>query len=721
MKKLLISATISSILLATGCTEQASTMNKTATTQTDSVKAEQSNPLFMTSSLTYGAPQFDLIKDEHFIPAFEKGMEQHLQEVEKIASNPDAPTFDNTLLALEKSGSLLTRTSRVFFNLVGTDSSPERREIQKILAPKLAAHSDTINLNSALFKRIETLYNQRDALELDTESTRLLEEYYSDFVRAGAKLNVSDKHKIREINEEHSTLTTQFSQNLLAESSEIAVVVNDVEQLSGMSERQIKAASDAAKAADKEGKYLLSITNTTRQPVLTSLENRALRQQVWEASAYRNQSGVYDNTKIISRLAGLRAQKAALLGFDSWAAYSLDKQMAGSPSAVYDMLGSMVPAVLKNVEKEAADIKAMIEAEGNNFELKPWDWAFYAEKVRQAKYELDENEVKQYFEFNRVLEDGVFFTMNKLYGVRFKPRPDLPVYHPDVKAYELFDVNGDSLAIFYADYFSRKGKRGGAWMSSFVGQSKLLSQKPVVVNVMNINKAPDGEPTLVSYDHVTTMFHEMGHGLHGMLSDVNYPTLAGTSVSRDYVEFPSTFEEDWAAHPDVIANYAKHYETGEPIPEALLEKVIRSRTFNMGYDTLEYMSAALLDMEWHSISADQAPEDIQAFEAQALDKHNVGLSYVPPRYKSAFFAHSMGGGYSAGYYAYMWSEILAADAFAYMQELGGLKLENGMKYRKEILSTGNSRPPMESYKAFRGKAPTTDALLIRRGLKTKLD
>ncbi|WP_202942127.1 M3 family metallopeptidase [Alteromonas macleodii] len=721
MKKLLISATISSILLATGCTEQASTMNKTATTQTDSVKAEQTNPLFMTSSLTYGAPQFDLIKDEHFIPAFEKGMEQQLQEVEKIASNPNDPTFDNTLLALEKSGSLLARTSRVFFNLVGTDSSPERREIQKILAPKLAAHSDTINLNSALFKRIETLYNQRDELELDTESTRLLEEYYSDFVRAGAKLNESDKQKIREINEEHSTLTTQFSQNLLAESSEIAVVVNDVEQLSGMSERQIKAASDAAKAAGKEGKYLLSITNTTRQPVLTSLENGALRQQVWEASAYRNQSGEYDNTKIISRLAGLRAQKAALLGFDSWAAYSLDKQMAGSPSAVYDMLGSMVPAVLKNVEKEAADIKAMIEAEGNNFELKPWDWAFYAEKVRQAKYELDENEVKQYFEFNRVLEDGVFFTMNKLYGVRFKPRPDLPVYHPDVKAYELFDINGDSLAIFYADYFSRKGKRGGAWMSSFVGQSKLLSQKPVVVNVMNINKAPDGEPTLVSYDHVTTMFHEMGHGLHGMLSDVNYPTLAGTSVSRDYVEFPSTFEEDWAAHPEVIANYAKHYETGEPIPEALLEKVIRSRTFNMGYDTLEYMSAVLLDMEWHSISAEQAPEDVQAFEAQALDKHNVGLSYVPPRYKSAFFAHSMGGGYSAGYYAYMWSEILAADAFAYMQELGGLKLENGMKYRKEILSTGNSRPPMESYKAFRGKAPTTDALLIRRGLKTKLD
>ena len=721
MKKLLISATISSILLATGCTEQTSTMNESATKQADSVKAEQTNPLFMTSSLTYGAPQFDLIKDEHFIPAFEKGMAQHLQEVDKIASNPEDPTFENTLLALEKSGELLTRTSRIFFNLVGTDSSPERREIQKTLAPKLAAHSDMVNLNGALFSRIETLYNQRNDLDLDTESLRLLEEYYADFMRAGAKLSDADKQKIRDINEEHSTLTTQFSQNLLAESSEIAVVVDDLEQLAGMSERQIKSASDAAKAAGQEGKYLLSITNTTRQPVLASLENRALRQQVWEASAYRNQSGKYDNTKIISRLAALRAQKAALLGFDSWAAYSLDKQMAGSPDAVYDMLGSMVPAVLQNVEKEAADIKAMMASEGNKVELEPWDWAYYAEKVRQAKYDLDESEVKQYFEFNRVLEDGVFFTMNKLYGVRFEPRPDLPVYHPDVKAYELFDINGDSLAIFYADYFSRKGKRGGAWMSSFVGQSKLLSQKPVVVNVMNIDKAPDGEPTLVSYDHVTTMFHEMGHGLHGMLSDVNYPTLAGTSVSRDYVEFPSTFEEDWAAYPDVIANYAKHYKTGEPIPEALLEKVIRSRTFNMGYDTLEYMSSALLDMEWHSISAEQAPEDIQAFEAQALDKHNVGLSYVPPRYKSAFFAHSMGGGYSAGYYAYMWSEILAADAFAYMQELGGLKLENGMKYRKEILSTGNSRPPMESYKAFRGQAPTTDALLIRRGLKTKLN
>ena len=477
----------------------------------------------------------------------------------------------------------------------------------------------------------------------------------------------------------------------------------------------------AAKAADKEGKYLLSITNTTRQPVLTSLENRALRQQVWEASAYRNQFGEYDNTKIISRLAGLRAQKAALLGFDSWAAYSLDKQMAGSPSAVYDMLGSMVPAVLKNVEKEAADIKAMIEAEGNNFELKPWDWAFYAEKVRQAKYELDENEVKQYFEFNRVLEDGVFFTMNKLYGVRFKPRPDLPVYHPDVEAYELFDVDGKSLAIFYADYFARKGKRGGAWMSSFVGQSKLLEQKPVVVNVMNIQKAPEGEPTLVSYDNVTTMFHELGHGLHGMFSDVTYPSLAGTSVSRDFVEFPSTFQEDWAAYPEVIANYAKHYQTGEPIPAELLEKVIRSRTFNMGYDTLEYMAAALLDMEWHTLSADSVPEDITAFEDEALAKHGAALSYVPPRYKSAFFAHSMGGGYSAGYYAYMWSEILAADAFAFVQDNGGLTLENGMKYRKHILSVGNSRPPMESYKAFRGREPSTDALLIRRGLKQKID
>ena len=724
MKKTVTAAAVFTALFMAGCSQEAQTQAEaSAQAPTDQVSAaqQQDNPLMTESSLTYGAPDFRVIDDAHFMPAFEQGIAEQAAEIDAIAKNTAPATFENTLVAMEKSGALLTRASRVFFNLVGTDSTPERRELQKQLAPKLAAHADNINLNSALFERVEALYNQRDTLNLDAESLRLLEQTYTRFVRAGAMLNESDKAKIRKINEEHSTLTTQFSQNLLAESSNIAVVVEDEAELAGLSESQIKTAAEAASAAGHEGKYLISITNTTRQPVLASLENRALRQRVWEASAYRAQSGEFDNTEIIKRLAELRAQKAALLGYENWASYSLEPQMAGTPEAVFDMLGSMVPAVVENVKKEAADIQQIIDSQGNDFTVQPWDWAYYAEKVRQARYDLDENEVKQYFEFNRVLKDGVFFTMNRLFGIRFEPRPDLPVYHPDVEAYELFDVDGKSLAIFYADYFARKGKRGGAWMSSFVGQSKLLEQKPVVVNVMNIQKAPEGEPTLVSYDNVTTMFHELGHGLHGMFSDVTYPSLAGTSVSRDFVEFPSTFQEDWAAYPEVIANYAKHYQTGEPIPAELLEKVIRSRTFNMGYDTLEYMAAALLDMEWHTLSADSVPEDITAFEDEALAKHGAALSYVPPRYKSAFFAHSMGGGYSAGYYAYMWSEILAADAFAFVQDNGGLTLENGMKYRKHILSVGNSRPPMESYKAFRGREPSTDALLIRRGLKQKID
>lgn len=725
MRKTLIATTVTAALALAACsdnsTPQQTTAQQPAAEATTAAEVVSSNPLMVKSTLQYEAPNFTEIKDEHFLPAFEEGMKQHMTEVLAIASNPEPATFDNTLVALEKSGELLTRVSRIFYNLAGSSSNPQRREIQSELAPKMAAHSDNINLNPQLFARIKSLYNQRNDLGLDAESVRLIEVYYDRFVRAGAQLTEEQKTAIRALNEEHSKLTNQFSQNLLAETKKIAVIVDSKEELDGLSDSQITAAANAAKEAGHEGKYLLSITNTTRQPVLSQLSNRELRKRVWEASANRNQSGETDNRPIVARLAQLRAERAKLLGYDNWASYGLESQMAKTPQAVFDMLGSMVPAVIANTNKEAAAIQEMIKQKGGDFELQPWDWEYYGEFVRQAKYDLDENEVKQYFEFDRVLKDGVFYTFNRLYGIRFEPRPDLPTYHPDVKAYEVFDADGSSLAIFYADYFAREGKRGGAWMSSFVGQSKLLGQKPVVVNVMNIPKAPEGEPTLVSYDNVTTMFHELGHGLHGMFSDVNYPTLAGTSVSRDFVEFPSTFEEDWAAHPDVIANYAKHYKTGEPIPAELLDKVMKSRSFNQGFDTLEYMSAALLDMEWHSLSADEPLQDVNEFEAAALKKHGVNLAAVPPRYKSAFFSHSMGGGYSAGYYAYMWSEILAADAFAYVQQQGGLTLENGQSYRKNILSVGNSRLPMESYKAFRGQEPTTDALLIRRGLKTKVD
>lgn len=724
MRKTLIASAVGIALALSACSDNTTPQQQNSNPAADVTSVAEvslSNPLMKKSTLQYEAPNFTEIKDEHFLPAFAEGMKQHMTEVLAIANNPAPATFENTLVALEKSGELLTRTSRIFYNLAGSSSNPARRDIQSEMAPKLAAHSDDINLNPQLFARIKSLYEQRDELKLDSESVRLIEVYYQRFVRAGAQLTEDEKTAIRALNEEHSKLTNQFSQNLLAETKQIAVIVDTKAELDGLSESQIASAAAAATDAGHEGKYLLSITNTTRQPVLSQLSNRELRQKVWEASAYRNQSGETDNQPIVARLAQLRAERARLLGYDNWASYGLESQMAKTPQAVFDMLGSMVPAVIANTKIEAAAIEQMIKEKGGDFELQPWDWEYYAEFVRQAKYDLDENEVKQYFEFDRVLNDGVFYTFNRLYGVRFEPRADLPTYHPDVKAYELFDVDGSSIAIFYADYFAREGKRGGAWMSSFVGQSNLTGQKPVVVNVMNIPKAEPGQPTLVSYDNVTTMFHELGHGLHGMLSDVTYPSLAGTSVSRDFVEFPSTFEEDWAAHPEVIANYAKHYKTGEPIPADLLKKVMKSRSFNQGFDTLEYMSAALLDMEWHSLTADEALQDVNEFEAAALKKHGVDLAAVPPRYKSTFFSHSMGGGYSAGYYAYMWSEILAADAFAYVQQQGGLKLENGQNYRKHILSVGNSRAPMESYKAFRGQEPTTDALLIRRGLKTKVD
>lgn len=725
MRKTLLATAIGAVLTLSACSDNtAPTQQATQAAAPEAAAVQEvtvSNPFFKKSTLTYEAPDFNAIKDEHFLPAFEEGMKQHLAEIEAIANNPEAASFENTFVAMEKSGELLTRVSRVFYNLTGTDSNEKRRELQRELAPKMAAHSDNINLNPQLFARIEAVYNARNDSGLDAESLRLVEVYYERFVRSGAKLNDEQKTAIRALNEEHSRLTNQFSQNLLAETANIAVVVDTVEELDGLSASQIAAAAKAAADRGYEGKYLLSITNTTRQPILTSLNNRELRQRVWEASANRAQSGENSNTDIVARLPQLRAERAKLLGYDNWASFTLETNMAKTPSAVFDMLGSMVPAVVENTKQEQAAIQAMIREKGGDFEVQPWDWEYYAEFVRQAKYDLDENEVKKYFEFNRVLKDGVFYYMNRFYGIRFEPRPDLPVYHPDVEAYEVFDADGSSIAIFYADYFAREGKRGGAWMSSFVGQSHLTGQKPVVVNVMNIPKAPDGKPTLISYDHTTTIFHELGHGVHGIFSNVKYPTLAMTAVSRDFVEFPSTFEEDWAQHPEVLGNYAKHYETGEPIPADLLDKVMRSRSFNQGFDTLEYISAALLDMEWHSLPANAPLQNPQEFEAAALKKHGVDLAAVPPRYKSNFFSHSMGGGYSAGYYAYMWSEILAADAFAHVQKNGGLTRENGDHYRKNILAVGNSRPTMDSYKAFRGQEPTTDALLIRRGLKTKID
>ncbi|MCH1931693.1 M3 family metallopeptidase [Shewanella sp. A25] len=690
------------------------------TTATNVIAQQTQNPLFQASTLQYQAPDFRVIKDEHFQVALEQGMKEQYQEVLAIANNKEPATFENTIKAMELSGALLSRASSVFYNLAGTDSNPTLRKIQGEMAPKMAAHSDNINLNPELFARIDSIYNNRNNLGLNAEEVRLVEVYHQRFILAGAKLTDEQKIKIRALNEEQSTLTNEFSQRLLRQTKEIAIVVDTKAELAGLTDAEITSAADDANAAGHEGKFLINITNTTRQPVLSSLENRELRQRIWEASANRGLSGENETASLVSRLAQLRAERAALLGYENWASYRLAPQMAKTPEAVYSMFGSMVPAVVANTQKEAADIQAMINKTGGNFELAPWDWAFYAEKVRQEKYALDASSIRPYFEFNRVLEDGVFYTLKELYGVTLKPRPDLPVYHPDVKAYEMFDADGSSMAIFYADYFAREGKRGGAWMSSFVGQSKLEGTKPVVLNVMNIKKAPEGQPTFVSFREVTTMFHEMGHGTHGMFSKVTYPSLAGTSVSRDFVEFPSTFEEDWAAHPKVLANYAKHYETGEAIPDELLQKLLKSGSFNQGFDTLEYMAAALVDMEWHSLSADAPLQDVATFEANALKKHGLNIAAVPPRYKSTYFAHAFPGGYSASYYAYMWSEILAADAFAYVQTQGGLNREIGMKYRKNIREVGNSIAPMEAYQNFRGQEPTTDALLKRRGLTQAL-
>lgn len=714
--KTLIATAISSALLLSACSEPSNTTNNnTAQNEQVSASIESTNPLFVKSPLQFQTPQFDLIKDEHFVPAFEQGMKEQLAEIDAIVNNTEVPSFENTIVAMEKSGELLTRASRIFFNLNGTDSNDARRAIQTEMAPKFAAHGDNINLNKALFERVEAVYNQRDALSLTAEEKRLVEVLYKGFVRSGAKLNEDQKTRIREINKELSTIGTQFSQNIMALIKNNVVIVEDKSQLAGLSDAQIASLATAATEAGHEGKYLIKITNTTRQPILASLENRDLREKVWRASAERALTGENSNADIVPTITKLRSERAALLGYESYAHFGLESQMAKEPQAVLDMLSSMVPALLQNVDAEAAAIQAKIDASGENFKLAPWDWFFYAEQVRKDRYKLDENAVKEYFEFNRVLKDGVFFTMNRLYGITFKPRPDLPVYHEDVEAYELLDEDGSSLAIFYADYFAREGKRGGAWKSAFVKQSGLDNQRPVIVNVMNIQKAPEGEPTLISYSEATTIFHEMGHGVHGMLSQVKYPTLSGTSTSRDFVEFPSTFEEDWAIYPEVIANYAKHYKTGEPIPKDLLKKVIESRSFNQGFDTFEYVAAALLDMEWHSLPASAPKQDIVKFEQAALEKHNVNIDYIPPRYKSAYFNHSMGG-YAAGYYAYMWSEILAADAYAYVQTQGGLNRKIGQKYRENILEVGNTRDLMESYKAFRGQEPTTEALLKRRGL-----
>jgi len=677
------------------------------------------NPFAVPSPLPFHAPDFNKIRIEHYLATFTVGMKQQLAEMNAIARQMEAPSFENTIAAMERSGALLTRVDNVFSNLTSADKNDALQNIETELAPLRAVHSDNILLNRPLFQRVEKVFQQHESLGLTEEQAEVLKQRYESFLRAGARLSDQDQARIRSLNEQLSKLETKFEENLLAIAKERAVVVDTAKELNGMSASEIAAAAEAAKARGLDGKHLLQISNTTRVPALTSLNNRALRQRVWEASANRGlgRDGGMDNRGLVLEIAQLRAERAKLLGYANHAAYKLQNQMAKTPEAARKMLTDLVPGVLERVKQEARDLEAMIKECGESHELAPWDWEYYAEKVRKAKFKVDEADVRPYFELDSVLKNGVFFTMNKLYGISFRERHDIPVYHPDVRVFDVLDRDDSQLGLFYADYFKRDSKRGGAWMSSFVEQSRLRGEKPVIVNCLNIPRPAKGEPALISFDNVTTLFHEMGHALHGLFSDVTYPSVAGTSTPRDFVEFPSTFEEDWAIQPEILANYARHYQTGQPIPKDLLDKVISARKFNQGFETHEYLAAALLDLEWHTLTSTQIPADMELFEAESLKKVGLVHSAIPPRYRTAYFAHIWSGGYSSSYYAYLWSESLAADAFAHMLAHGGCTQENGNLFRKEILSRGSSRDPMASYKAFRGAEPTVDALLIRRGLK----
>ena len=676
------------------------------------------NPLLTASTLPFQAPPFDKIKDADFMPAFEQGMTEHLAEIRKIAENPDPPTFANTFEAMERSGETLTRVSRVFFGLVQADTNDARQKIQEEVAPKLAEHQDTIYLDPKLFARIKTIYDQRDKLDLDPEQKRLVEYQYQEFVRAGANLSDADKATLRKLNVEETTLSTAFHQKLVAAAAAGAVVVDDKAKLDGMSDGDIAAAAADAKARDLDGKWLLALQNTTQQPELGSLKDRDLRARILEASETRTEhNDANDTRKGIQRLAQLRAQKAKLLGYKTFADYQLGDQMAKTPERALKLLTDTVPAATAKARSELADIQQVIDQQHGGFKATASDWDFYAEQVRKAKYDLDESQIKPYFELDNVLQNGVFYAATQLYGITFKQRTDLPVYHPDMKVYEVFDKDGTSLALFYTDYFKRDSKSGGAWMDVFVEQDGLTGTKPVVYNVCNFTKPADGQPALLSFDDVTTMFHEFGHALHGMFSHVKYPTIAGTNTSRDFVEFPSQFNEHWASDPKVFAHYAKHYKTGEPMPQALVDKIKKSRTFNQGYATTEYLAAALLDMAWHTLPADAPLQDVDKFEAESLKKYKVDMPEVPPRYRTSYFDHIWGGGYSAGYYAYFWSEVLDDDAFEWFKEHGGLTRENGQTFRDKILSRGNSEDLAKMYRDFRGKDPSVEPLLENRGLK----
>lgn len=678
------------------------------------------NPFFAASQLPFQAPRFDVISESDYAPAITAGIQQKLAEVEKIANNPAEPTFDNTFVALEKSGALLTRTMNVFGAMTSANTSDALQKLDEETSPKLAALDDAIMLNSKLFARIKAIYDRRDSLNLDPESLRLVEVTYKNYVLAGANLSDADKTQLKALNQEAATLSTQFTNKLLAASKNGALAIGDKNLLAGLSEGELAAAAQAASERKLDKQWLLVLQNTTQQPDLQNLQDRDTRKKLFEASINRaEKNDANDTRQTLARLAKVRAEQAKLLGFPNYAAWKLQNQMAKTPDAALAFMRNIVPAATARAEREAKDIQAVIDRQNGGFQLAAWDWQFYAEQVRKEKYDLDESQIKPYFEMNNVLHNGVFYAANLLYGISFKERKDIPVYHPDVRVYEVFDKDGQSLALFYTDFFKRDNKGGGAWMSNFVEQSKLNGTKPVIYNVSNFTKPAAGQPALLSYDDVITMFHEFGHALHGMFADQQYPSLSGTNTARDFVEFPSQFNEHWASDPQVFAHFAKHYQTGEAMPQALVDKINKADKFNKGYAMTELLAAALLDMHWHMLGADQPQQDVDKFEAASLRQDKIDLSYVPPRYRSSYFQHIWGNGYAAGYYAYLWTEMLADDAFQWFSDNGGLTAENGQRFREQVLSQGNSQDLEKMYVNWRGQEPSIEPMLINRGLKDK--
>jgi peptidyl-dipeptidase Dcp len=682
---------------------------------------EASNPFARASTLPFHYPAFDKIKDEHFKPAFEVGMRVHLLEIEAIANSKSAPTFENTIVAMERAGRLLARVSTTFSNLQTANTNDNLDAIDREMSPKLAAHQDAIFMNDRLWQRVKTLYDKRDALKLDAESQHLLERYHRDFVRAGAKLSSADKDKLKAYNGEIATLQSTFAQNVLKEANASALVVDTRAELAGLLDAEIDAAAAEAKKRGQDGKFAIALANTTGQPLLSSLTNRTTRERLMAASLARgSRGGEFDSRELVQRLAKLRAEKATLLGYPNYAAYSLEVETAKNPEAVNKLLGELAAPAVNNAKLEALEIQKVIDAESGKpdggFQVAAHDWAFYTDKVRQAKYAFDESQLKPYFELNNVVQNGVFFAANKEFGISFRERKDLPVYDPDVRVFDVLDADGKQLAIFIMDYYARPNKQGGAWMNEYVTQSALLGNHPVVANHLNIPKPPAGQPTLLTYDEVRTAFHEFGHALHGMFSNVKYPTFGGANTPRDFVEYPSQVNEMWATWPEVLANYAKHYQTGAPMPQELLDKVQASKKFNMGYITTEYLAASLLDQRWHQLSPKQIPSDVLGFEASALKDAGVDFAPVPPRYRTTYFSHSFSLGYSAGYYAYLWSEKLDADTVEWFKENGGLLRKNGDHFRQTLLSRGGSADAMDLFRNFRGRDARIEPLLERRGL-----